>query len=262
VSQAISLMSSSSIASSNKWNHFSAARFLRQPFWLSQRLAAVVGGWWSLGGGGWVAVDGGGVYSVTSVQPSMRIVSCRPTKPYLQEISVCKLVRKKYLPILSDNRYCTTHQTNAPLLVVRRLGVAAAQTAWSSLATSQSPAERPGLAARDQARRLPHPGAARGAGFKSLGEPWADTTSAHGRLTVTILAGVAEFERELILQRTNEGRARAMAEGRQFGRKPKLTKHQAREALKRVAAGEPLREIALSFNDHSTISPLKARHAC
>jgi DNA invertase Pin-like site-specific DNA recombinase len=53
-----------------------------------------------------------------------------------------------------------------------------------------------------------------------------------------------------------------MAEGKRFGRKPKLTKHQAREALKRVAEGEPLREIALSFNvDHSTISRLKARHA-
>ena len=68
--------------------------------------------------------------------------------------------------------------------------------------------------------------------------------------------------RDSILQRTNEGRARAMAEGVRFGRKPKLTKHQAREALKRVAAGEPLREIALSYAvDHSTISRLKARHA-
>jgi hypothetical protein len=53
-----------------------------------------------------------------------------------------------------------------------------------------------------------------------------------------------------------------MAEGIRFGRKPKLTKHQAREALKRVAAAEPLREIALSYAvDHSTISRLKARHA-
>ena len=53
-----------------------------------------------------------------------------------------------------------------------------------------------------------------------------------------------------------------MAEGIRFGRKPKLTKHHAREALKRVAAGEPLREIALSYAvDHSTISRLKARHA-
>ncbi len=101
-----------------------------------------------------------------------------------------------------------------------------------------------------------------GAGFKSLGEPWADTTTSHGRLMLTVLAGIAEFERDLILQRTNEGRARALAEGIRFGRKPKLTKHQAREALKRVAAGEPLREIALSYAvDHSTISRLKARHA-
>jgi len=101
-----------------------------------------------------------------------------------------------------------------------------------------------------------------GAGFKSLGDPWADTTTAHGRLMLTVLSGIAEFERDLILQRTNEGRARAMAEGTRFGRKPKLTKHQAREALKRVAAGEPLREIALSYAvDHSTISRLKTRAA-
>jgi DNA invertase Pin-like site-specific DNA recombinase len=101
-----------------------------------------------------------------------------------------------------------------------------------------------------------------GAGFKSLGEPWADTTSPHGRLTLTILSGVAEFERELILARTNEGRARALVEGTRFGRRLKLTKHQAREALKRVATGEPLREIALSYAvDHSRISRLTPRHA-
>jgi hypothetical protein len=53
-----------------------------------------------------------------------------------------------------------------------------------------------------------------------------------------------------------------MAEGTRFGRRPKLSKHQAREAMKRVAEGEPLREIALSYNvDHSTISRLKARYA-
>jgi DNA invertase Pin-like site-specific DNA recombinase len=101
-----------------------------------------------------------------------------------------------------------------------------------------------------------------GAGFKSLGETWADTTTSVGKLMITVLSGIAEFERDLILQRTNEGRVRAMAEGTRFGRKPKLTKHQAREALKRVAAGETLREIALSYNvDHSTISRLKARYA-
>jgi DNA invertase Pin-like site-specific DNA recombinase len=100
------------------------------------------------------------------------------------------------------------------------------------------------------------------AGFKSLGEPWADTTTSAGRLMLTVLSGIAEFERDLILQRTNEGRVRAMAEGTRFGRKPKLTKHQVREALKRVPAGEPMRQIALSYNvDHSTISGLKARYA-
>jgi DNA invertase Pin-like site-specific DNA recombinase len=100
-----------------------------------------------------------------------------------------------------------------------------------------------------------------GAGFKSLGDPWADTTTPHGKLMLTILSGVAEFERSLILQRTQEGRARALADGVRFGRKPKLTKHQAGEALKRAAEGESLREIALSYAvDHSTISRLKARH--
>ena len=69
-----------------------------------------------------------------------------------------------------------------------------------------------------------------GAGFKSLGEPWADTTTSAGRLMLIVLSGIAEFERDLILQRTNEGRMRAMAEGTRFGCKPKLTKHQAREA--------------------------------
>jgi DNA invertase Pin-like site-specific DNA recombinase len=62
-----------------------------------------------------------------------------------------------------------------------------------------------------------------GAGFKSLGDPWADTTTPHGKLMLTVLGGIAEFERSLILQRTSEGRARAMAEGTRFGRRPKLT---------------------------------------
>jgi DNA invertase Pin-like site-specific DNA recombinase len=77
---------------------------------------------------------------------------------------------------------------------------------------------------------------------------------------LTVLDGIAEFGR-LILQRTVEGRVRAIAESKRFGRKPKMTKHQAREALKCVA-GEPLRGIALSYAvDHSTISRLKACYA-
>src|SRR4029450_12682770 len=60
--------------------------------------------------------------------------------------------------------------------------------------------------------------AKRGAGFKSLHDAWADTTTPHGRLMLTVLGGLAEFERELILARTSDGRARAKARGVRFGR--------------------------------------------
>ena len=75
--------------------------------------------------------------------------------------------------------------------------------------------------------------AAKGAGFRSLGDTWADTTTAHGRLMLTVLGGLAEFERELLRARTGEGRERAKARGVKMGRKPKLTDHQRREAIKR-----------------------------
>jgi len=95
------------------------------------------------------------------------------------------------------------------------------------------------------------------AGFRSLNDAWADTTTAHGRLMLTVLGGLAEFERELIRQRTGEGRAQAKARGTRFGRKPKLTAHQRREAIARRAAGEPLTEIGRTYNvSHSTISRL------
>ena len=97
----------------------------------------------------------------------------------------------------------------------------------------------------------------RNAGFRSLGDTWADTTTAHGRLMLTVLGGLAESECELIRARTSEGRARAKARGVKLGRKPKLTPHQVQEALRRRAAGEPVREIGRSYNvSHSTISRL------
>jgi len=99
--------------------------------------------------------------------------------------------------------------------------------------------------------------ASKKAGFRSLNDAWADTTTAHGRLMLTVLGGLAEFERELIRARTGEGRKLAKARGVKMGRKPKLTDHQRREALQRRDAGEPTREIARSFNvSHSTISRL------
>ena len=89
----------------------------------------------------------------------------------------------------------------------------------------------------------------KGAGFRSLGDTWADTTTAHGRLMLTVLGGLAEFERELIRARTGEGRERAKARGVKLGRKPKLTDHQPREAIKRRDTGnETLAEIGRSYN--------------
>jgi DNA invertase Pin-like site-specific DNA recombinase len=96
-----------------------------------------------------------------------------------------------------------------------------------------------------------------GAGFRSLADAWADTTTPHGM--ITILGGLAEFERELIRARTAEGRVRAQARGVRFGRKLKLTPHQRTEALARREAGESLVEIGRSYNvSHSTISRLAA----
>jgi DNA invertase Pin-like site-specific DNA recombinase len=95
------------------------------------------------------------------------------------------------------------------------------------------------------------------AGFRSLGDTWADTTTAHGRLMLTVLGGLAEFERELIRTRTGEGRARAKTHGVKMGRPPKMTLHQVKEALRRRDAGEPMRDIARTYNvSHSTISRL------
>jgi DNA invertase Pin-like site-specific DNA recombinase len=94
--------------------------------------------------------------------------------------------------------------------------------------------------------------AERGAGFKSLRDVWCDTTTPHGRLMLTVLGGLAEFERELIRARTGEGRKRAKARGVRFGRPRKMTSHQRQEALQRLAAGETLMDVARSYAVHHT----------
>ena len=97
----------------------------------------------------------------------------------------------------------------------------------------------------------------KGVGFRSIADAWADTTTPHGRLMLTVLGGLAEFERELIKARTDEGRKRAQARGVRFGRKFKFTPHQIAEAIARRNAGEALVEIGRSYNvSHSTISRL------
>jgi len=100
----------------------------------------------------------------------------------------------------------------------------------------------------------------RGATFRSLKDAWADTSTMHGRLLVTVLGSLAEFERELIRERTGEGRTRAKARGVRFGRPQKLTPHQRREILDRIAAGEIQADLARTYNvGEATISRLAAR---
>ena len=99
----------------------------------------------------------------------------------------------------------------------------------------------------------------REAGFRSLKDTWADTTTPHGRLMLTVLGGLAEFERELIRARTGEGRKRAKARGVKFGRPTALTPHQRQEALQRLGSGEAQADVARSFNvSQATISRLAA----
>src|SRR6476620_10944712 len=101
--------------------------------------------------------------------------------------------------------------------------------------------------------------AQRGAGFRSLKDTWADTTTPHGKLMLTVLGGLAEFERALIAARTGEGRQRAQERGVRFGRPRKLTAHQRDEALQRIAAGETQADIARLLNvSPPTISRLAA----
>jgi DNA invertase Pin-like site-specific DNA recombinase len=99
-----------------------------------------------------------------------------------------------------------------------------------------------------------------GAFFKSLGDPLFDTTTPTGRLLSTLLAAIAEFERELIRERTGEGRKRAKARGVRFGRPSVLTPHQRTEVLARLAEGDSCADIARSYNvERCTISRLKPK---
>ena len=104
-----------------------------------------------------------------------------------------------------------------------------------------------------------HALAERGAKFKSLHDPWADTTTPQGELLVTILAGFATFERHLIKARTDDGRKRAQARGVRFGRPRKLDANQRQEALARLTNGETLVDVARTFAvDPTTIGRLQS----
>jgi DNA invertase Pin-like site-specific DNA recombinase len=89
-----------------------------------------------------------------------------------------------------------------------------------------------------------------GAGLRSLAEPWADTTSPAGRMVLTVFAGIAEFERALILGRTGAGREAARARGVRFGRPPSLAAEQAALGRRLVEEGQPVREVARLLKVH------------
>ena len=86
-----------------------------------------------------------------------------------------------------------------------------------------------------------------GGQFRSLAEPWADTSTGTGRLMIAVLGGLADVERDLIRTRTAEGRSRAKARGQHMGRPPSLSPEQKAEARMRRAEGATLKELARSY---------------
>jgi DNA invertase Pin-like site-specific DNA recombinase len=91
---------------------------------------------------------------------------------------------------------------------------------------------------------------ASGASFCSLSESWADTTSSAGKMMMTVFAGIAEFERDLIRERTSAGRGAALKRGVQFGRPKKINHEQRTLALRLLDEGKSIHEIAQTFKVH------------
>ena len=89
-----------------------------------------------------------------------------------------------------------------------------------------------------------------GASFCSLSEPWADTTSHSGKMIMTVFAGIAEFERDLIRERTSAGRIAAQKRGVRFGRPEKMNEEQKSLARRLLQENKSVSEIAKTFNVH------------
>lgn len=99
-----------------------------------------------------------------------------------------------------------------------------------------------------------------GGHFKSMAEVWADTTTPAGKLMLTVLGGLAEFERSLIKERTTEGRARAVKAGKRLGRRPLLTPTQQAEAQRMAGEEKSHAEIGQVLRvSRSTISRFLAK---
>jgi DNA invertase Pin-like site-specific DNA recombinase len=101
-----------------------------------------------------------------------------------------------------------------------------------------------------------------GGQFRSLGDAWCDTTTPHGRLMITVLGGLAEFERSLIKIRTATGRKRFVERGGRLGRKPKLTPDQRRYVAVERAKGEGVRQLARVLGvSKDTIARIPPHHS-
>lgn len=88
------------------------------------------------------------------------------------------------------------------------------------------------------------------ASFCSLSEPWADTTTHAGKMIMTVFAGIAEFERDLIRERTSAGRVAAKQRGIRFGRPKKMNEEQKLLAQRLLEENKSVSEIAKTFNVH------------
>lgn len=90
-----------------------------------------------------------------------------------------------------------------------------------------------------------------GAGLRSLAEPWADTTTPAGRMVLTVFAGIADFERSLIVERTSAGRIAAKARGVRFGPSPALSADQIAHAHQLINEDKrPVAEVARLLKVH------------
>ena len=89
-----------------------------------------------------------------------------------------------------------------------------------------------------------------GGRLQSLSEPWANTTTHTGKMIMTVFAGIAEFERDLIRERTSAGREAAKQRGVRFGRPRKLNADQVEVASRLLAEGKAVRDIARTFGVH------------
>lgn len=104
---------------------------------------------------------------------------------------------------------------------------------------------------RDMANIL-HDLEQRGVAFRSISEDWCRTDTPSGKLLLQLLSCISEYERAIILERTAAGRKKFLENGGRLGRKPKLTPHQQREALERIAMGEGQDTVARTYNCHQT----------